>query len=146
VQFFVLLFPLFSSRRSRFSRSCPSFYSTLWKVILRVVNPISTGITASMPKVSLKGVSFVGVLIVVLYTHSTLGSSSTHILFAPLNRVLICLSKVRFVLKLDCWLVGVWGTSNGFLCLADHITLERVCCQIASHCQKSGPLGSQIDK
>uniref|UniRef100_A0A2N9GG76 Uncharacterized protein n=1 Tax=Fagus sylvatica TaxID=28930 RepID=A0A2N9GG76_FAGSY len=41
---------LVSSRRSRFKRSCPSFSSSLWKVVLRVVNPISTGITASVPK------------------------------------------------------------------------------------------------
>uniref|UniRef100_A0A2N9FV36 Uncharacterized protein n=1 Tax=Fagus sylvatica TaxID=28930 RepID=A0A2N9FV36_FAGSY len=89
---------LVSSRRSRFKRSCPSFSSSLWKVVLRVVNPISTGITASVPKVSLKGVYFVGVLTVVRYAHNTLGSSSTHILFAPSSWVLICLRLIRMLM------------------------------------------------
>ena len=40
-------------------------------------------ITASLPYASQNGVSHIGVLTVVLYTHSTLGSSSSHTPFAP---------------------------------------------------------------
>uniref|UniRef100_A0A2N9ETB4 Uncharacterized protein n=1 Tax=Fagus sylvatica TaxID=28930 RepID=A0A2N9ETB4_FAGSY len=114
---------LVSSRRSRFKRSCPSFSSSLWKVVLRVVNPISTGITASMPKVSLKGVYFVGVLTVVQYAHNTLGSSSTHILFAPSSWVLICLSKVRANKDAD---VASWGHDTWHMACACSMLALRV--------------------
>jgi len=40
--------------------------------------PTSTGTTTSVPNVSLNGVSLVGTLVVVLYAHKTLGSSSGH--------------------------------------------------------------------
>uniref|UniRef100_A0A2N9HIZ9 Uncharacterized protein n=1 Tax=Fagus sylvatica TaxID=28930 RepID=A0A2N9HIZ9_FAGSY len=53
--------------------------------------------TASVPYVSRKGVSPVGVLAVVLYAHKIFGSSSGHSPFAPSSRVLIILSKDRFV-------------------------------------------------
>ena len=57
----------------------------------------STGITASLLYTSRNNVSLVGVLVVVLYAHSTLGSSSGHIPYTPSSRVLIILSKDRFV-------------------------------------------------
>ena len=44
---------------------------------------ISAGMTASFPYVSRNGVSPVGVLAVVLYAHSTLDNSSSHMPFAP---------------------------------------------------------------
>ena len=49
------------------------------------MSPTSTGMTASLPYVSRNGVSPVGVLVVVLYVHSMLGSSSGHIPFCPLE-------------------------------------------------------------
>ena len=49
------------------------------------MSPTSARITASLPYASRNGVSHVGVLAVVLYAHSTLGSSSSHTPFAPLE-------------------------------------------------------------
>jgi len=46
---------------------------------------------------SRNGVSLVGVQAVVLYAHSTLGSSFGHIPFAPLSQVLMILGKDQFV-------------------------------------------------
>ena len=57
----------------------------------------SVGMTALLPYVSQNGVSPVGILAIVLYAYSTLGNSSNHIPFAPSSRVLIILSKDRFV-------------------------------------------------
>ena len=56
-----------------------------------------TGITASVPNVSLNGVSPDGTLVVILYAHRTLGNFSSHALFGPSSRVLIILSKLLFV-------------------------------------------------
>ena len=52
---------------------------------------------ASLLYVSRNDVSPLGVLTIVLYAHSMLGNSSEHIPFAPLSRVLIILSKDRFM-------------------------------------------------
>ena len=49
------------------------------------MSPTSARITASLPYASRNGVSYVGVLAVVLYAHSTLGSSFSHTPFAPLE-------------------------------------------------------------
>ena len=49
------------------------------------MSPTLTRITASLPYASRNGVSYVGVLTVVLYAHSTLDSSSSHTPFAPLE-------------------------------------------------------------
>ena len=49
------------------------------------MSPTSARITASLPYASRNGVSHVGVLAVVLYAHSMLGSSSSHTPFAPLD-------------------------------------------------------------
>ena len=68
----------------------------------------SAGITASLPYASRNGVSHVGVLAVVMYAHSTLGSSSGHIPFAPSSRVLMILSKDRFVTS-TCLLAYGWA-------------------------------------
>ena len=54
-------------------------------MILMFVNPTSTSMTASVPNVSLNGVSPIGTFMVVLYAHKMLGSSSGHALFAPLK-------------------------------------------------------------
>ena len=61
------------------------------------MSQISARMTVSLPYVSQNGVSPVGVPAVVLYAHSMLDSSSGHISFAPSSRVLIILSKDRFV-------------------------------------------------
>ena len=71
---------------------------------------LSTGMTASMPNVSLNGVSPVGILVVVLYAQRTFCSSSSHAPFAPLSLVLIILSKLLFVTS--AWPLA-WG------CLGD---------------------------
>ena len=57
----------------------------------------TTGMTASLSYASRNGVSPVGVLAVVWYAHRILGSSSGQIPFAPSSRVLMILSKDRFV-------------------------------------------------
>ena len=49
------------------------------------MSPTSARITASLPYASRNGVSHVGVLAVVLYAHGTLGSSSSHTPFTPLD-------------------------------------------------------------
>ena len=49
------------------------------------MSPTSTGMTAPLLYVSRNGVSPVGVLVVFLYAHSMLGSSSGHIPFCPLE-------------------------------------------------------------
>ena len=72
------------------------------------MSSISAGMTASFPYVSQNGVSPVGVLAVVLYVHSTLGNSSGHTLFAPSSRVLMILSKDRFVTS-TCPLAYGWA-------------------------------------
>ena len=61
------------------------------------VNPTSIGMVASIPNVNLNGVSPIGTVVVILYVHKMLGSSSDHAPFAPLNRVLIILSTLLFV-------------------------------------------------
>ena len=48
-----------------------------------MVSPTSAGIMASCPYVRWKGVSPVGVRVVVLYAYRTLGNSSSHMPFAP---------------------------------------------------------------
>ena len=53
--------------------------------------------TASLLYASRNGVFPIGVLVVVLYAHSTLDNSSGHIPFAPLSRVLMILSKDQFM-------------------------------------------------
>ena len=58
---------------------------------------ISAGMTASFPYVNQNGVSHVSVLAVILYVHSMLGNSLGHMPFALSSRVLIILSKDRFV-------------------------------------------------
>ena len=63
---------------------------------------------ASFSYVSRNGVSPVGVLVVVLYAHSTLGNSSGHMPFAPSSRVLMILSKDRFVTS-TCPLAYGWA-------------------------------------
>ena len=78
-----------------------------------VVHPIPyksdfARMTALFPYVSQNGVSFVGVLAIVLYVNSMLGNSSGHIPFALLSRVLIILSKDRFV-TLTCPLGWGWA-------------------------------------
>ena len=55
------------------------------------------GMIASLPNAKQNGVSLVGVRAVILYAHKVFGSLSGHIPFAPLSRVLISLSKDRFV-------------------------------------------------
>ena len=72
------------------------------------MSPILAGMIASFLYVSLNGVSLVGVLAVILYTHSTLGNSSGHMPFAPSSRVLIILSKDRFVTS-TCPLACGWA-------------------------------------
>ena len=67
----------------------------------------SAGMAASLPYVSRNGVSPMGVLAIVLYAHSMLGNSSSHIPFVPSSRVLIILSKDRFV-TLTCLLAYGW--------------------------------------
>ena len=53
--------------------------------------------TASAPYASPNGVSPIGVLVVVRYAHRTFGNSLGQIPFAPSSRVLMILSKDRFV-------------------------------------------------
>lgn len=53
--------------------------------------------TASLSNARQKGVSPIGVRAVVLYAHKVLGSSFDYIPFDPSSRVLIILSKDRFV-------------------------------------------------
>ena len=52
--------------------------------------------TVSFPYANLKGVSPVGILIVILYAQRMLGNLSNHILFAPSRRVLMIFSKDWF--------------------------------------------------
>ena len=61
------------------------------------MSPTSVRITASLPYASQNGISFVGVLVVVLYAHCTLGNSSGHIPFASLSQVLMILNKDQFM-------------------------------------------------
>ena len=64
---------------------------------------------ASLLYASRNGVSLVGVLVVVQYAHKTLVSSSSQMPFAPSSRVLMILSKDRFVTStysLACEWVG----------------------------------------
>ena len=65
------------------------------------MSPTSAGMTASLWYVSRNGVSPVGVLAIVLYAYSMLGSFSGHMPFAPSSQVLIILSKDQFV-SLTC--------------------------------------------
>ena len=57
----------------------------------------SIGMTASVPKAILNGVSLVGVLVVIWYAHNIPRSSSGHAPFAPSSQALMIFSKVRFV-------------------------------------------------
>ena len=61
-----------------------------------LVSPTSTSMTALVPNVSMNGVSPVGTLVVVLYTHKMLGSSLGHALFAPSSQVLIIFNGLLF--------------------------------------------------
>ena len=72
------------------------------------MSPISAGMIASFSYVSQNGVSPVGVLAVILYAYSMLGNSLDHMPFAPLSRVLIILSKDRFVTS-TCPLAYGWA-------------------------------------
>ena len=73
----------------------------------KVVNPISTGTTASVLNIIQNGVSSIGILTIVLYAHRMLGSSSGHSPFAPSSWVLMSLSKDRFVTS-TCPLAYGW--------------------------------------
>ena len=57
----------------------------------------SAEMTTSLLYVNQNGVSPMGVLVVVLYAHSMLGNYSSHMPFASSSRVLIILSKDRWV-------------------------------------------------
>ena len=72
---------------------------------------ISAGMTASFSYVSQNGVSPVGVFAVVLYAYSTLGNSLGHMPFAPSSRVLMILSKDRFVTS-TCLLACGWARAG----------------------------------
>ena len=61
------------------------------------MSSISARMTASLLYVSRNGVSPMGVLVVVLYTHSMLGNSLGYMPFSPSSRVLKILSKDWFV-------------------------------------------------
>ena len=65
------------------------------------------GITVLLLYANRNGVSPVSVLAVVLYAHSMLGSSSGHIPFVALRRVLMILSKDRFMTS-TCLLACGW--------------------------------------
>ena len=65
------------------------------------------GITVLLLFANQNGVSPVSVLAVVLYAHSMLGSSSSHIPFAPSSRVLMILSMDRFMTS-TCLLACGW--------------------------------------
>ena len=80
-----------------------------------LVIPTSIGITALVPEVSLKGVSPVGVLVVVLFAHKTLGNSCGHTLLASSNLVLMILISVRFVTSVCSFAYGCHGDENWFL-------------------------------
>ena len=71
------------------------------------MSPTSAGMTASLPYASQNGVSPISLLAVVWYAHKTLGSSSGQMPFAPLSRVLMILSKDRFV-TFTCPLACRW--------------------------------------
>ena len=117
-QYFVILleaFSLTSSRQSRLIHSWSSLFSS-WNIShLILVIPTSTGITTSMPQVSLKGVSLVGVLAVVLQAYKTLGSSSGQAPFASSNLALMILSSVRFVTFICPFTCDCLGDENQFL-------------------------------
>ena len=80
-----------------------------------LVIPTSTRITTLVPQVSLKGVSPVQVLVVVLYTHKTLGNSSGHAPLASSNLALMILSGVWFVTFVCSFVCGCLGDENQFL-------------------------------
>ena len=88
------VFVLTSSIRSRLRWSCSSLSSSRYLTTLWLAICTSTGMTASLPKASLKGVSPVGVLTVVRYAHRTPGSSSNRTPFAPSSRVLMIFNKM----------------------------------------------------
>lgn len=56
-----------------------------------LVSPTSTGIMASVPNITLNGISSVGTLVVVLYAYRMFGSSYGHTPFALSSQVLIVL-------------------------------------------------------
>ena len=72
------------------------------------MSPTFAGITASLSYASRNGVSPVDVLAVFRYAHKTLGNSSGHMPFAPSSRVLMILSKDRFVTS-TCPLAYGWA-------------------------------------
>ena len=88
---------LTSSIRSKLLLSSQWFLYSSYALTRMFVNPISTGMTTLVLNVSLNGVSSIGTLVVVLYAHRTLGSSSSHAPFAHSSRVLIILSKLLFI-------------------------------------------------
>ena len=64
--------------------------------------------TVTLPNARQSSVSPVGVRVVVSYAEKMLGSSSGHIPFGPSSRVLISLSKDRFVTS-TCLLACGWA-------------------------------------
>ena len=86
-----------ASRQSKFSFNWSSLLCSSKNFVLRLVSPTSTGMIASVPQVRLKGVSPVGIRVVVLQAYRMLGNSQGHAPFAPTNRVLMIFSKVRFI-------------------------------------------------
>ena len=97
---------LTSSIRSRFKWSCSSLSLSWYVITLWLAMCTSAGMTASLPYANLKGVSPVGVLTIVLYTHKTPGNSSGHTPFAPSSRVLMIFNKDQFATS--TWLFA-WG-------------------------------------
>ena len=106
---------LTSSIRSSCKCMASLFLPSSWFPTLYFVSPTSTEMIASLPYASRNGVSLVGILAVVLYAHKMLGNSFGHISFAPSSRVLIILSKDRFVTS-TCPLAWGWvGDEYWFL-------------------------------
>ena len=105
--------PLFCCRPDFIYQIELKAYGLVIPAFVMVVYPIAcksdfSWMTTSLPYVSQKGVSPVGVLTVVLYIHSTIGNSLGHMPFAPLSRVLIILSKDRLVTS-TCPLAYGWA-------------------------------------
>ena len=80
-----------------------------------LMTPTLIGITASVPQVSLKGVSPVGVLTIVLYAHQTLGNSFGHASFASSSQTLMIFSNVQFVTFVCPLACGCPRDENWFL-------------------------------
>ena len=89
------------SIRSRLLLSSWWFLCSSYALTWMFISPTPTSMTTSVPNVSLNGVSPVGTLVVILYAHRTLGSSSYHARFAPSNQVLIILADFCLSLLFD---------------------------------------------